>query len=93
MSRKKLSERGTTTITFCIPQELLERLRINSLLGKPWKINRSEVCREALEKELDRVNALYKEHHRQYAQLEEVFQKQNIDLEVLKIFIETRGGE
>tara|TARA_S200002703_G_C3680790_1_gene209060 strand:- start:190 stop:456 length:267 start_codon:yes stop_codon:yes gene_type:complete len=88
-----MTERRPTATTFCLPQELLERLRINALLGKPWKINRSKVCREALEKELDRVTALYKEYHRQYAQLQELFQKQDIDLEVLKIFIETRGGE
>ena len=79
MTIKKLS----TTITFCIPHELLERLKKNALLGKSWKINRSKVCREALEKELDRVEAQYKEVRRQYAQLQELSQKQNINLEAL----------
>ena len=45
-----------------ISSDLQERLRKNKKLGKPWKINRSKICREALEQKLDEADAAFKKH-------------------------------
>ena len=39
--------------------KLYEKLAENKKLGKPWKINVSKTCREALEKKLERIEALH----------------------------------
>ena len=46
-------------ICISLPSELHEKLVENKNMGKPWKINVSKTCRDALEKKLDHIKSLH----------------------------------
>jgi len=81
--------------TVSLPQELLDRIERNKNLGQPWKVNVSQVCREALKKELDKIES----SHRKYIKLRgtaagvDTTVLRALDTTVLKALIKDREGE